>query len=266
MIKFGMPTLVEYDTIEENAALCRELGLDFIELNMNLPQFQISSINADSLKDLSERSGFFYTIHLDEDLNVCDFNDHVAGAYLQTVRETIELAKQLGVSILNMHLAKGVYFTLPDRKVYLFDKYKDVYLEKMRAFRDVCGEWIGGADIKICIENCSGYLPFHKEAIEELLKSKVFALTYDIGHDHCTGGEDGEFILERRDRLVHMHVHDSFVTPNWKRDHLALGTGELDIGGYLSLAKERGCSVVIETKTSEALKRSVEFVKGYTNE
>ncbi len=261
-IKFGMPTLVEYDTFEENAALCRELGLDFIELNMNLPQFQMNSVNADRLIELSEKYGFFYTIHLDEDLNVCDFNDHVANAYLQTVKETIDLAKRLGIGILNMHLAKGVYFTLPDRKVYLFEKYKDVYLEKMRAFRDLCGEWIGDDDIKICIENCSGYLPFHKEAIEELLKSKVFALTYDIGHDHCTGGEDGEFILEHRDRLVHMHIHDAVNRTGARRDHLTLGEGELDIGGFLALEKELGCTVVIETKTSDALRRSVKFIKG----
>jgi len=262
MIKFGMPTLVEYDTIEENSAFCRELGLDFIELNMNLPQFQMSSINADRLKELAARFGFFYTIHLDEDLNVCDFNEHVASAYLKTVRETIELAKQLGVSVLNMHLAKGVYFTLPDRKVYLFDKYKDVYLEKTRAFRDLCGEWIGDNDIKICIENCSGYLTFHKEAIEELLKSRVFALTYDIGHDHCTGGEDGEFILERRDRLVHMHIHDAVNRPGARRDHLTLGEGELDIGKYLAIVRDCGCTVVLETKTSDSLRRSFKFIKG----
>jgi hypothetical protein len=30
--QFGMPTLVENRTLEDNAALCRRLGLDFIEL------------------------------------------------------------------------------------------------------------------------------------------------------------------------------------------------------------------------------------------
>ena len=32
---FGMPTLIENKTLEENIALCKELGLQFIELNMN---------------------------------------------------------------------------------------------------------------------------------------------------------------------------------------------------------------------------------------
>ena len=37
MLKLGMPTLMETDTLESCAALCRELKLNFIELNMNLP-------------------------------------------------------------------------------------------------------------------------------------------------------------------------------------------------------------------------------------
>ena len=34
---FGMPTLIETNSLEECAALCKNLQLDFIELNMNLP-------------------------------------------------------------------------------------------------------------------------------------------------------------------------------------------------------------------------------------
>ena len=44
MIQFGMPTLIENRTLEENAALCGELGLRFIELNMNFPEYQIDQL------------------------------------------------------------------------------------------------------------------------------------------------------------------------------------------------------------------------------
>lgn len=36
-MQFGMPTLIENRNLEENAELCSELGLDFLELNMNMP-------------------------------------------------------------------------------------------------------------------------------------------------------------------------------------------------------------------------------------
>ena len=35
MLEFGMPTLIENKTLEDNIALCKQLGLSFIELNSN---------------------------------------------------------------------------------------------------------------------------------------------------------------------------------------------------------------------------------------
>lgn len=256
-LHYGMPTLIETRTLEECAKLCASLGLDFIELNMNLPQYQLPKIDADYFKSIAEKYGIYYTVHLDENLNVSDFNLYVAEAYIKTVADTVELAKQLNISVLNMHMAKGVYFTLPDRKVFLFSEYKEQYLKSIVAFRDLCETVIGESDIKICIENCDVYEDFQREAIELLLESTVFALTFDIGHDHGIGGVDEFFIMKHKDRLHHIHLHDAKGSKN----HLALGTGETDIGKFLSLAEAHNCRVVLETKTIDGLKKSVEWIR-----
>ena len=44
MIQFGMPTLIENRTLEDNVALCSDLGLGFIELNMNFPEYQVDKL------------------------------------------------------------------------------------------------------------------------------------------------------------------------------------------------------------------------------
>ena len=93
-----------------------------------------------------------------------------------------------------------------------------------------------------------------------LLESPVFGLTFDIGHNRCSGDADEDFILRHKDRLQHFHIHD---VRNGKQDHQTLGTGELDIGRYLTIAKERSCSVVLETKTVESLKESVAWVRNW---
>ena len=254
----GMPTLIETSTLEESAKLCAELGLDFIELNMNMPQYQLDKIDVDYFKSIADKYGIYYTIHLDENLNVSYFNSYVAQAYIKTVADTIKIAKQLEVKVINMHMAKGVYFTLPDRKVYLFAEYKEQYLKSIVAFRNMCENAIGDADIKICIENCDGYEKFQKEAIELLLDSKVFALTFDVGHNHGIGGTDEEFVMKHKNRLHHIHLHDAEGTKN----HLALGTGEMNIEKYINLANEHNCRAVLETKTIDGLKQSVEWLKG----
>lgn len=258
-MQYGMPTLIENGSLEECAALCRELQLDFIELNMNLPQYQLEKIDVDYFREIARQYGIFYTIHLDENLNVCDFNPYIAEGYRRTVADTVELAKQLSIPVINMHLAYGVYFTLPDRKVYLFSEYKERYLKDITDFREMCTKVIGDSDIKICIENCDGFSEFQKEALEILLESPSFGLTFDIGHDHSCGGLDGPYIIEKKSYLHHMHMHDALG----KKNHMTLGTGELDLKKYLLLAKEQNCRIVLETKTIDGLTQSVNWKGTY---
>ena len=202
MLQFGMPTLIENRTLEDNIALCKELGLSFVELNMNFPEYQIDKMeNIDWFYKKADDAGIYYTIHLDENMNIADFNPLVREAYLETVRRTIEVAKHF---------------------VNLKDKYE-------------------------------------KKAIEKMLQSHCFVLTWDIGHSKATGEIDTPYINAHKDKLCHFHIHDGRENP--PKDHLALGDGETDLIARLNKAKECNARCVLETKTIEALKRSVEWLK-----
>lgn len=259
-MQFGMPTMIETKSIESCAALCHELGLDFVELNMNLPEYQVDRLDVERFGDIEDKYGIYYTIHIDENLNPCDFNERVAAAYTETVLQTIEAAKQLSVPVLNMHLNNGVYFTLPTRKVFLFEEYESEYFQKLTAFRNVCTAAIGGADIKICVENGGGdFAPdsFTRKGLDLLLKSQAFALTFDIGHNASHAFADEPTIMECIIRLFHMHIHDACNQNN----HLPLGEGELDLAKYLGLARTHDCRSVLEVKTVAGLQKSVNWLK-----
>ena len=258
-MKLGMPALLEHDTLEQSAALCRELGLDFIELNLNLPQYQPGRVDAARIRRVGEAYGVGYSLHLDENLSLFEFNPMVAKAWQETLLSNIALAKEIGAKVLNMHFNRGVVFTLPSKKVYVFEKYLAEYLDCLRQVRDLCEREIGDSGIRICIENTSGWLPWQIEALDVLLESPVFGLTLDVGHDHCTGVGDLDVILERAGKLRHMHLHDA-IRPN--RDHQALGTGELDIAARLALAEKQDCTVVVEVKTAAALTESIRWLRG----
>lgn len=141
MLEFGMPTLIENRTLEDNIYLCKELGLSFVELNMNFPEYQIDKIeDTDWFYKKADEAGIYYTIHLDENLNIADFNPLVRDAYLETVRRTIEVAKNF-VELknkhgkkekpltINMHMHHGIYITLPDKKVQMYERDFDVYMD-----------------------------------------------------------------------------------------------------------------------------------------
>lgn len=256
-LKYGMPTLIETSGIDECAQICHALNLDFIELSMDLPEYQPMNIDVGHYLDLSEEYGFGYTIHLNSMLNVSDFNPYIAEASLRTMLESIEIAKKLSVPVLNMHMAKGDYFTLPDRRVNLYDKYRDYYIDSILKMRDACEKAIGDSQILICAENCSGFTDYQKAALEILLESHVFGLTLDIGHSCGTDFADEPFVFDHADKLHHMHIHDAVE----KKNHLPLGEGELDIKKYLKIGNEHNCTMVLETKTVDGLKKSVDWIK-----
>lgn len=270
MIQFGMPTLVENRTLEDNVALCSSLGLKFIELNMNFPEYQVERLEqTDTMLQIAEKAGVYYTIHLDENLNIADFNRLVTEAYLETVRRSILVAKKLMCLCdrygddsqpftLNMHMNHGIYITLPDRKVQMYDRDFDTYMKSFIAFRSMCEEWIGDSNVMIAVENTDGFRDYEKKAIEYLLKSPKFGLTWDVGHSKAIGEKDVPFIMEHKAHLIHFHIHDGSEMP--PRNHLALGDGEIDLVERLRLAENRNARCVLETKTIEALRKSVKWL------
>ena len=271
MIQFGMPTLIENRTLQDNIRLCCRLGLRFIELNMNFPEYQTEELERTArLMEAADAAGIYYTIHLDENLNIADFNKLVTDAYLETVRRTIEVAKKLlplrdrygdaGQPLtINMHMHHGTYITLPDRKVQMYERDLDRYLASCSCFRGLCETWIDGAPIMIAVENTDGFRNYEQKAIDLFLDSPCFGLTWDIGHSKAAGEKDVPFIRAREDQLIHFHIHDGTEQP--PRNHLALGDGEIDLADRLRTAEEHHCRCVLETKTVEALERSVGFLR-----
>jgi len=270
-MQFGMPTLIENHTLEENAALCEALGLRFIELNMNFPEYQVDRLEqTDELVRIAEQHHLYYTVHLDENLNIADFNPLVTKAYLETVRRTILAAKALlplrdrygdpaQPLTLNMHMQHGIYITLPDRKVQMYERNFETYMQSFAVFRSLCEEWIGDSSIMMAVENTDGFRDYEKKMIAYLLESKKFGLTWDIGHSKAIREADVSFLMEHQDKLIHFHIHDGTETP--PRNHLALGDGEIDLDARLKLAAERNARCVLETKTISALKQSVRWLR-----
>lgn len=265
-----MPTLIENKSLSENISLCKELGLNFIELNMNFPEYQIDKLEKwEEFNCAAKESGIYYTIHLDENLNIADFNPLVREAYLETTRRTIEVAKRMvplknafgnldQPLTINMHMHHGIYITLPDKKVQMYDRDFSVYMDYFKIFRESCEKWIGDSDIKIAIENTDGFRDYEKKAVAYLLESSYFVLTWDIGHSKAVKEIDFPFILEHEDALKHFHIHDGKENP--PKNHLALGDGEIDLVERLKMAKRCNARCVLETKTIEALRKSVHWI------
>ena len=116
-----------------------------------------------------------------------------------------------------------------------------------------------GTDIQICIENTRSFqLDFVAEGIAILLESPIFRLTFDIGHNASSNFKQQTLIERHIEHLSHMHLHDYSET---RGAHLPLGEGELNLVQYLDIAQKHNCRVVLETKTIDGLRKSVEWLQ-----
>lgn len=273
-LHFGMPTLIELNSLKENVELCKKLKLNFIELNMNIPLFSVLGIEDENnfeLKKIIEELNFYqkefgiyFTIHLDENFNFSDSNIYIKNAYLKTLKAVIKNSKKINCPIINMHLNKGIYFTLPTEKVFLFEKYKEEFNNSLEEFIKFCNCEISDSNIFISIENTDGWTDFEKKSIEKILMNKNFSLTFDIGHSQAIGNIDQDFILKNKSKLKHFHIHDGTLpnaaTKQFGKNHLQLGTGNINLKEKIYLAKETNSRCVIETKTVESLVESVKWI------
>ncbi len=261
-MKFGLPTMIECKDIDECVMLAKSFGIDFVEINMSFPQYNYNNLSSEHLKELKEKYGVFFTIHADEMLSPFDFNTDVSECYFEVMRRTIRFALLLDMPIINLHLQKGVYATLPDRVVFLNDEYREEYIRRVRDFILMCEEEIGNNRLKIAIENVdtNPFTPSQIDALGLFMQSSVFALTLDVGHLACLMEKDFHIFKKYPEKLKHMHLHDS----DGKHAHLPLGTAGVDIGAMLSLLPAEA-TCLVEVKNVAGLEESVKYLisKGY---
>lgn len=252
---YGMPVLLECRDIYDCAARAAERGLSFVEMNASFPPYHPSALPP--LDQVGEKYGVFFTMHADEGLDPFHLDDRISRAWFDVMREEIACALRYGMPVLNMHLQRGVYVTLPDRVVLLTDVYRERYLARVRDFIAMCEAEIGGADLRIAVENVDShaFTAAEREALSLMLQSRAFALTLDTGHEHCLHFADREVYETYADRLLHMHLHDS----NGRQAHLPLGSAAVDVQEALS--RLRGPTCLLEVKTLEALDESLIYLR-----
>jgi len=254
----GMPALIEMPRLADLVDLCQELELSFVELNMNMPDHCPEALDPLEVRDAGRRAGIEFTLHSPDELDLGSLHPTVREGHLDRMREALGWCAQAGVKVLNMHLSPGIYFTLPDRRVWIYERYEDEFTANLWSAYQEMLPLAKASWVDVCTENVNNFdLPFVGRAVDELCCLDGFHLTWDVGHDARSGFKEREVLLRHEDRVHHMHLHDY----NGKSDHQVPGTGTVDIAGMLDFARRRNIRVLVETKTPGSLRESVRAVR-----
>ena len=241
-----MPILVEFHSFSENIDLCKKLNLDFIELNLDIPYCFIDKLDTNSLKNNN------FTIHLSEKFDVGELNNSLRNFYLNEIEKIISFGTKYNIFKYNLHLDPGIHFSLPDKKIFIYEEYIDDYL---RAYEDSCNilsKIANKYNATILFENVK-VESYTLKVIDIIAKYDNLFFTLDLGHNIRYGNLAKEKFMQYSDKIKHIHLHDF----NGSKDHQELFTGLLNVKEELNFCKQHNLDVLIEVKRKEELINSV---------
>jgi sugar phosphate isomerase/epimerase len=254
--KLGMPTLIEFNSIEENINLCSGLDLDFIELNMNLPYCMPQNNNINNLKKIIDASNLEFTMHFPEEVDFAAFYPSIRTANNELFKELSNFGLELGIKKINIHIISGVYFSLPSHKAWIYEINKDKFInnliDSVKEISNISNQY----DIKLCVEN-TAFPDFIKDAFIMLSRLENVYFTWDVGHDAKDNYRASNFYANNENKIEHMHLHDC----DGAKDHLSLYDGIIDINSKIEFARSHNLSTVVEVKTSDSLRKSIYVLK-----
>ena len=185
------------------------------------------------------------------------FEMNLSFPWFQSDKLDPDLAKRVDAKRFTLHLQYGMYSSVNGTKIYAYEVKSDEYLSHVEKMAELVSKRLEGSDTFFCIENTKGFLPYHKKAIDLMMKYPNFGLTFDVGHNFKASEDDESFILSYRDKVKHFHIHD--VNP--KSNHMALGDGVMDIDHYLEMVEMFEEPAVLEVKETTALEKSLKYIE-----
>ena len=243
----GMPTIIDFSSIDKNIEFAIKNGYEFIELNLNLPYVQ-DYINSKKIPSNELK----YTLHFFDE---ADFGlyDEVSDAYILLLDKYLKNSHTY-IKQVNVHLNVGPIVTVSGEKNYIYKINYESYITRLKRnlikVKKLCEKY----NVSLVLENIVS-LDFIKNTIEDL--EDTFSFTYDIGHDYTSGNSLNEYFSNNLENFKEMHFHDSTKS----KCHLELGTGELDVRKIYGLVKNKINYIVIEVKSKNDLINSIRYLK-----
>lgn len=253
-MKLGMPVLYEFESVLENIELAKELKLDFIELNLNFGYCREQLEKPEELLNLLVDSDLELTLHFYDEADFASYPE-VVNAYMLLLEKYAVLGGKAGVKLINIHLNEGPIVTISGKKNYIYEKEYATYIANIKISLKRAKEICLRNNIKMVLENV--YVPNHIQKTYIELWQEGFEFNYDIGHDNNDNDRLKAVLEITKIIFSEYHIHDA----NRKTCHLSLGEGDIDLLEYKIEAEKANSYVVLEVKSSEDLKKSVEYFK-----
>jgi sugar phosphate isomerase/epimerase len=249
----------------ETISLAHQQGFQGVEIACEYPRgpLDYTSEAISTMKGLAQEYDMPLQVHAPYvNLRPADLNPRIRDASVQSIKDGIDFASQIGCRIVTAHLgsiSKG-------RLKHAHKSVRAILVDSVRALTDYAEDH----DVTIAVENVQSDMDEWEEAVgktaEEIvcilkeIDVKNVGVTFDVGHANTVGNPE-DFAVKLAPYMVNVHLHDNHGT---RDQHLVIGEGKIDFLKILRTLKEVGYAgpLVLEYFDSASLLRAkTELVK-----
>lgn len=242
----GMPTILEFKSVEENISFAKQYKFDFIELNLNFSYVRNFILNNESIDP-----SLTYTLHFFDEADFALY-DEVSEAYIKLLDKYLSKGRNY-LKQVNIHLNLGPVVTISGEKHYLYKEEFDEYINRLITNLKKVKEITNKYHIDLVLENVISE-DFIINTYPYL--EKEFSFCYDIGHDKTSLSKLEDYFYSHLDNFKEVHFHDATST----KCHLSFQEGNLNIKEIYNQIKEIKY-ILIEVKSKEDLIKSISYLK-----
>ena len=248
-MKIGISVLPEFESVAESVAIARELGIDFVELNAEYPICLPDKIKKDEK--------IYFTVHLFEKAEVGLLYEPARWAEIDVLKRLMtEYKDKAAVRRFNLHINRGVFTTMPDKIIFVHERFNQDYLVACRKSFKELSDFAVANDFEICFENYK-VTDCILGTFKEIINFPNLYYTLDFGHDMVTGKRASAQFMETPEKIRHVHLHDVVDGA----DHRELGTGIVDVKAVLDFCRNNNTDIVVEVRRKEQLTNSIVYLK-----
>lgn len=229
-----------------------DMGFDGWEI-VSEGQQKLTKETLPDFKDIIGSMNIDITVHGPfSDLNPASMNDAIRDETIRQIKQCIELSSDFSrIVVIHPGALSPLGSQLPDQ----------AWSRNVEALREL-GKYGEEHGVTLCLENMPnmerllGRTPSEIFGMIDSAGSENIGMTFDVGHAN-TVKNIPEFLKEKA-RFSHIHIHDN----HGERDeHLALGYGDVNWGMVLPELKDYSGMAVIEARSIEEGRKSLEYVR-----
>lgn len=241
----------------------REHGFELIQIALDSGRYFPERIGEDERRRIAgifSESGIALCFHGPSDIPLLNRHDKIRLAGLERYYEMIDLSIDLGGEYFVIHPGRLAFYSVSKKEIIFMER--KIPSHHIKLFQDSLNRLLSyaGDRTRLCIENTYALPPQFLKVVGELAENKNLGLVWDAGHTELVTPSQRERIIRFfQNNIKHVvlgHLHDV----SGGVDHKELGTGDINIDGYIEIFNAIGADIVLEIFPAGRLLKSLEYL------